>query len=83
MTAIYSGVTGSQHLIVVAQTYRLVGVISDDSTDGRIPEPLVHDLTLLPRLAPPVKGHKCHPCVWNTVRCYRGTREKMINLEPR
>ena len=61
MTAIYSGVTGSQHLIVVAQTYRLVGVISDDSTDGRIPEPLVHDLTLLPRLARSCEGAQVSP----------------------
>jgi len=29
---------------------------------GDKPEPFVHDVTLLPRHAPP-EGRKCHPCV--------------------
>ena len=34
---------------------------------GDKPEPLVHDVTLLPRHAPSCEGPKCHPCVRNTV----------------
>src|SRR6185295_4290496 len=35
---------------------------------GNKPEPLVHDVTLLPRHAPSSReGAKCHPCVRNTV----------------
>ena len=34
---------------------------------GDKPEPLVHDVTLLPRHAPSSEGAKCHPCVRNTV----------------